>query len=73
MLLPRLVELGYRVGQSGEAGGADGRFVYFATETHPGTVIELSEISGPKGSFFEHIAEVARTWDGSKPIRRLGS
>ncbi len=69
----RCRDAGYDVGQSGCAGGPDGRFVYFATEAHPGTVIELSEVSGPKGRFFAHIAEAARSWDGSQPIQRLGS
>ena len=63
---------GYAVGQSGQIGGPTGRFVYFDTETHPGTVIELSEISGPKGKFFEIIAETARDWDGKDPIRKAG-
>lgn len=67
-----LRELGFQVGHSGEIGGPDGRFVYFATEDHPGTVIELSEVSGPKGVFFRHIAEAARSWDGSEAIRRFG-
>jgi len=35
-------------------------------------VIELSEVSGPKGAFFRHIAEAARDWDGSEAIRRMG-
>lgn len=70
--LARYESLGYRVGQSGCAGGPDGRFVYFATEAHPGTVVEVSEVSGPKGGFFAHIRETARTWDGSEPIRRVG-
>ncbi|MEE9608289.1 MAG: VOC family protein [Myxococcota bacterium] len=61
---------GYEVGQSGSV-GEGGRFVYFATEAHPGTVVELSEISGAKGRFFQHIAETARSWDGSDPIRRF--
>ena len=69
--LARVEELGFKVGQSGHVGGADGRFVYFETESHPGTVIELSEISGPKGKTFEMIANVARTWDGSDPIRTI--
>jgi hypothetical protein len=60
------------VAQSGCAGGPDGRFVYYQTEAHPGTMVELSEISGPKGVFFERIAQAAREWDGSDPIRRLG-
>lgn len=71
--LARLAARGLRVGQSGCAGGADGRFVYFATEAHPGTVVEVSEVSGPKGRFFAHIRETARNWDKSEPIRRIGS
>ncbi len=68
--LKHAVERGYSIGQSGQVGGPDGRFVYFDTQAHPGTVVELSEISGPKGRFFERIAETARTWDGSEPVRR---
>lgn len=67
----RIEKLGYEVGQSGEVGGPDGRMVYLATEGHPGTVVELSEISGPKGRTFQMIAEKAKTWDGSDPIRRI--
>jgi hypothetical protein len=51
--------------------GEGGRFVYIETEAHPGTVIELSEVSGAKGRFFRHIEECARGWDGSDPIRRF--
>ncbi|MEM7410022.1 MAG: VOC family protein [Myxococcota bacterium] len=70
--LARLDARGLDIGQSGQVGGPDGRFVYYETETHPGTVIELSEISGTKGRFFAHIAEVARSWDGGDPIRPMG-
>ena len=69
--LARLEAEGFRVGQSGCI-GASGRFVYFETQAHPGTVVELSEISGPKGRFFQHIADAAACWDGSEPIRPLG-
>ena len=69
--MSRLGKQGYQVGQAGCIGEA-GRFVYLLTEAHPGTVIELSEISGPKGRFFQHIAEQAAGWDGSEPIRRMG-
>ncbi len=69
--MERLSVSGYRVGQSGEAGGPDGRFVYLETETHPGTVVEFSEISGTKGRFFEMIAMAAREWDGTQPVRRM--
>jgi hypothetical protein len=68
--LERCLAAGYEIGQSG-AVGEGGRFVYFETETHPGTVIELSEISGAKGRFFRHIQECARAWDGCDPIRRF--
>lgn len=64
---------GFRVGQSGEI-GERGRFVYLESpsEGHPGTVVELSEVSGPKGRFFRHIASVAKSWDGAEPIRSIG-
>jgi catechol 2,3-dioxygenase-like lactoylglutathione lyase family enzyme len=62
--------MGFRVGQSGRIGAA-GRFVYFDVEAHPGTVIELSEVSGAKGRFFEHIARVAADWDGPESVRRM--
>jgi hypothetical protein len=63
---------GHRALQEGCAGGPDGRFVYYDTTSHPGTILELSEVSGAKGAFFAHIRETARTWDGSEPIRRIG-
>jgi hypothetical protein len=34
-----------------------------------GTVIEISDISGPKGQFFSYIRQVALDWHGSDPIR----
>ena len=43
---------------SGEV-GERGRFVYFDTEYHPGTVIELSEVAGPKGKLFRLIREAS--------------
>jgi hypothetical protein len=66
--LDRARSAGFEVGQSGQI-GADGRFVYFESRGHPGTVVELSEISGAKGRFFDHIREAAVSWDGSDPIR----
>ncbi len=65
----RALAAGYTVGHEGQIGGPQGRFVYFDTETHPGTVIEMSDISGSKGKFFEHIRKAAADWDGSNPIR----
>ncbi|MEM9176061.1 MAG: VOC family protein [Myxococcota bacterium] len=62
-----LVEL-----QAGQVNGRDGRFVYFETGGHPGTVIEVSEVSGPKGRLFDRIREASASWDGSDAIRRIG-
>ena len=68
-LYDRALSLGYKVGHEGQIGGELGRFAYFDTETHPGTVIEISDISGGKGRFFEHIRRAALDWDGAEPIR----
>jgi hypothetical protein len=68
--LQRILDAGYAIGQSGHV-GTPGRFIYFQTEAHPGTVVELSEISGPKGRMFERIAEAAHNWDGTDPIRTV--
>jgi hypothetical protein len=65
----RYLRLGFKVGQEGQIGGEQGRFVYFDTETHPGTVVEVSDISGAKGKFFERIRHEAKDWDGARPIR----
>ena len=64
---------GFSVCMSGEV-GANGRFVYFEQPAvrpgaYPGTVIELSEVAGPKGRLFKLIREAAIGWDGSDPVR----
>lgn len=73
--LARARRHGLRIVQSGRSGkgGGDERFVYFETTGHPGTVIELSEISGDKGRVFRKVAEAADGWDGSDPIREMSS
>jgi catechol 2,3-dioxygenase-like lactoylglutathione lyase family enzyme len=64
---------GFKVCMSGEV-GANGRFVYFeepatGAGSYPGTVVELSEVAGPKGKLFKLIREAAAGWDGSEPVR----
>ena len=66
--LARLSARGLKVGMGCEV-GARGRFVYFETEYHPGAVIELSEVEGPKGRMFDLIRNAAIGWDGSEPVR----
>jgi hypothetical protein len=68
-LYDRALADGYRVGHEGQINGETGRFSYFESTAHPGAMIELSDISGPKGQFFEHIRKAAAGWDGSRPIR----
>jgi hypothetical protein len=68
-LYDRALAHGFKVGHEGQIGGELGRFAYFDTQAHPGTVIEISDISGNKGRFFEHIRRVAAEWDGSNPVR----
>jgi hypothetical protein len=70
-LYDRALFLGYTVGHEGQIGGPQGRFAYFDTQAHPGTVIEISDISGGKGRFFEHVKHAAIDWDGSDPIRDI--
>ncbi|MDG2114529.1 MAG: VOC family protein [Actinomycetota bacterium] len=65
--------LGWTVGQQGAVTGG-GRFIYYDTEAHPGTVIELAEIGERGRSFFDHIANTAAAWDGvTDPIHRTGA
>ena len=71
-LYDRALAAGYTVCQEGQIGGEQGRFAYFDTEHDQGTVIEISDISGPKGQMFAYIREQAATWDGADPIRRVG-
>lgn len=68
-LYDKALSLGYRVGHEGCIGGEKGRFAYFDTQGHPGTVVEISDISGSKGRTFAHIRKVAQDWDGENPIR----
>jgi len=68
----RALAMGYKVGHEGQAKGPDTGFVYFDTEAHPGTVVELSDISGPKGPAFSKIRQASIGWDGADPIRAIG-
>jgi hypothetical protein len=71
-LYDRAVAAGFSVGHEGQIGGAKGRFAYFETTGHPGTVIEISDVSGSKGRFFERIKAASVDWDGSDPVRVVG-
>lgn len=72
-LYDKALGLGYKVGHEGAIGGPQGRFAYFDTQAHPGTIVEISDISGAKGKMFGHIRKVAAAWDGVDPIRTVRS
>ncbi|MBV1934884.1 MAG: VOC family protein [Parvibaculaceae bacterium] len=70
-LYNKALSLDYVVGHEGAIGGEQGGFAYFDTQAHPGTIIEISDISGSKGQMFDHIRQVAAEWDGTDPIRKV--
>ena len=72
-LYDRAVASGFVVGHEGQIGGAKGRFAYFETAGHAGTVVEISDVSGGKGRFFQHIRKTAESWDGRDPVRVVES
>ena len=59
---------GYQVGQEGDS--PRGRFVYFAAEGHPGTVIEMAHLTPARRRIFDQIRAAAVGWDGRDPVRR---
>jgi catechol 2,3-dioxygenase-like lactoylglutathione lyase family enzyme len=58
-----------------EGGSRDGglRWAYFATDSSSGGIqYEIADIlDAPMYGFFEHLAALAKGWDGSDPIREL--
>ena len=69
-VIARAEAAGHRIAQSGSVASGV-RFVYFDTELHPGTVFEVSNLAGPFAVLPEMIADAARGWDGSDPVRVL--
>jgi hypothetical protein len=66
--LARLLAMGYTIGHAGSVTGR-GRFVYLLTEGHPGTIVELFDMSHGRDRVFAGIAAAAHNWDGRDPIR----
>jgi hypothetical protein len=64
----KALKAGHVVGQEGEL--PRGRFVYFKTKGHAGTVFEFNEISPIRRQIIENIRAAAVDWDGSDPVRR---
>jgi hypothetical protein len=66
----RLLSAGHTIGQRGALPGGI-KFAYFETELHPGSVFEVSNLAGPLAYIPQAVADAARDWDGSEPIRRV--
>ncbi|MGB7183054.1 MAG: VOC family protein [Burkholderiaceae bacterium] len=60
---------GYSVGQAGDS--PRGRFVYLRNEGHPGTVIEMAELTPARRAIFDGIRVASEDWDGADPIRHV--
>lgn len=65
--LDRALANGYSIGQQGDS--VRGRFVYLWEEGHPGTVIEMADLTPTRARIFDAIRQAAAGWDGNQPIR----
>lgn len=63
------LEHGYLIGQQGNS--ARGRFVYLLNEGHPGSVIEMADLTEARARVFAGIRAAALDWDGCDPIRSV--
>jgi hypothetical protein len=68
--LARALAAGHRIGQEGDATGR-GRFAYLETTGHPGTAVEIVELTPSRAQGFARMREAAAGWDGRDPIRLL--
>jgi hypothetical protein len=69
----QLLEQGYVEGHAGRMGATRGRFAYFVHPELPSAMIEISESTGGKAEYFEEVKRASVGWDGTDPIRRVGS
>lgn len=58
---------GHEIGHEGDS--PRGRFVYLQAEGHPGTVVEMAELTPERARIFDGIRAAARGWDGADPVR----
>lgn len=58
---------GYEIGQQGDS--PRGRFVYLWNEGHPGTVIEMADMTPEREAIFNGIKDAAVGWSGDDPVR----
>ncbi len=69
----RLLAAGVPIAQEGKIPGRGVRFAYFATDVSGGPSYEIADLIRPETlPLHQTIAEAAREWDGSNPVRELG-
>jgi catechol 2,3-dioxygenase-like lactoylglutathione lyase family enzyme len=68
-----LTAQGVTISQEGGVLGGDSRFAYFRTDTVDGGIqYEIADVmSSPMYPFFESMAQLAKDWDGTDPIREI--
>ena len=69
----RLVARGVPVAHEGAMAGGGVRFAYFATDGAPGGIMyEIADVAEPNVyPLMQMIADAARDWDGTDPVREL--
>ena len=68
--IARYLAAGYVIVQTAGLHGPNNRNAFIEKPGQPTAIgIEISEIRGSKGIFFDKIKEAAQAWDGSDPIR----
>jgi catechol 2,3-dioxygenase-like lactoylglutathione lyase family enzyme len=70
-IVAKLTKAGHRVAQRGSMQDGVIQFVYFDTELHPGTMFEISNMAGELAYIPQMVADAARNWDGTEPVRRI--
>jgi catechol 2,3-dioxygenase-like lactoylglutathione lyase family enzyme len=71
--MARALAAGTAVAHEGAMAGGGVRFAYFATDTVPGGLTyEIADVAEPTVfPMMQMIADAAKSWDGSEPIREL--
>jgi catechol 2,3-dioxygenase-like lactoylglutathione lyase family enzyme len=72
-IVARVRAAGTPIAHEGTTRGDSGRFAYFATDSMPGGMFyEVADVLEPGGlALMQMVADAARTWDGTDPVREL--
>ena len=67
----RGLDAGLAIEQEGVLFSPEGKFTYFATAAHPGTIQEIIAIHDGNRDLFKMVADSAVDWNGEDPVRYL--